>query len=190
MTSARRVASQSIHRLYWITVIKLITRALSSINQSILSLGIKESPQDQRPASLSSWLADSSGDKELLALNPFSTHRKMAPAVYCVKEYRRSSFPTIAFECDIVADGIRMVDPGGNSMARPHSQRMRWPPFLGSKFPSAVTAHMPKARFSESLCLKHTVRGPRLYVVAAKTLPRNICLRLGSWQYKASMVLA
>ena len=78
----------------------------------------------------------------------------------------------MAFECEIVADGRRIVEPGGNSMTRLHSQRMRWPPFLGSKFPNAATVHMPKARLAKSVCLKQTVRGLKLYVVAAKfTLP-------------------
>lgn len=61
------------------------------------------------------------------------------------------------FECKIVAEGRRIVEPRRNSMTRPHSQRMRWPLFLGSKFPNAVTTHMLKARLAKSVCLKQTV---------------------------------
>jgi hypothetical protein len=85
----------------------------------------------------------------------------------------------MTFECEIVADGMRIVEPGGNSMTRPHSQRIRWPPFLGSKSPNAVTAHMPKGRLEKSVCLKQTVRGPKLYVVAANTLVGKIRLSEG-----------
>jgi len=41
---------------------------------------------------------------------------------------------------------------------------MRWPPFLGSKFPNVVTAHMPKARLAKSVLeadgsRTHVIRG-------------------------------
>ena len=156
--------------------------------------GRRESPQAQRWASFSSCFADSSGDREARNSvdfwNPFSTHRKSPPAVYCVNEYRRSSRPTMTLECEIVANGMRTVEPGGNSMTRPHSQRIRWPPFLGSKSPNAVTAHMPKGRLEKSVCLKQTVRGPKLYVVAANTLVGKIRLSDGLCVCKVSRVFA
>jgi hypothetical protein len=34
-------------------------------------------------------------------------------------------FETRTFEWVIAAEGIRIVDPGGNSMTSPHSQRIR-----------------------------------------------------------------
>lgn len=136
--------------------------------------GRRESPQAQCWASFSFYLADSSSDKEgqksVDYWNLFSTQQKSSPAAYCVNKYRRSWESTVTFECKIVAEGRRIVEPGGNSMTRPHSQRMRWPLFLGLKFPNAVTAHMPKARLVKSVCLKQMVQGPKLYVVAANML--------------------
>jgi len=73
---------------------------------------------------------------------------------------------------EITADGISMVEPAGNSITSPHSQRTRWPPRLGSNDPKAVIAHRPNGRFAVSLCLKHSVRGPKLTVADANTLDR------------------
>jgi len=61
-----------------------------------------------------------------------------------------------------MAEGRRMVEPGGNSMTRWQSQRTKWPPFFGLNEPRAVTAHQPKAKLAKSVCLKHTVCGPKL----------------------------
>ena len=94
------------------------------------------------------------------------------------------------FECEIVADGRRIVEPGRNSMIKPHSQRMRWLPFLGSKSPNAVTVHIPNGRLAKLVCLKQTVRGPKLYVLAANMLVRKMHLSEWSWVCKASRVLA
>ena len=96
----------------------------------------------------------------------------------------------MTFECEIVADGMRTVEPGRNSMTRLHSQRIRWPPFLGSKSPNAVTAHMPKGRLEKSVCLKQTVQGPRLYMVAVNTLAGKIRLSDGLCVCNVSRVFA
>lgn len=60
------------------------------------------------------------------------------------------------------AEGIRIVEPGGNLMIRPNSQSTRWPPLSGSKFPSAVMAHHPNARLKVSLWGHEIVEGPML----------------------------
>lgn len=90
---------------------------------------------------------------------PLSTQRKRPPAEYCVNERRDSSSPTVVLEWASVAEGMSMVEPGGNSMARLRSQRTRWPPLVGSKSPRAVTAHQPKRRFWESRCMKDCTWG-------------------------------
>ena len=156
--------------------------------------GRRESPQTQRLAYFSSCFTISSGDRDARNSsdfwNPFSTHRNSPPAVYCVNEYRHSSRSTVTFECKIVADGRRIVEPGGNLMIKPHSQRMRWLPFLGLKSPNAVTVHILNGRLVKSVCLKQTVRGPKLYVLAANTLVRKMRLSERSWVCKVSRVLA
>jgi hypothetical protein len=63
---------------------------------------------------------------------PLSTQWKISPEQYWVKETRVSWVPTGMLEWVRVADGIRMHDPGGNSMAMCRSHKMRWPPCLGS----------------------------------------------------------
>ena len=63
-----------------------------------------------------------------------------------------------------------MVAPGGNSTTKWQSHKMRCLPFFRSKEPREVTEHPPKGRLPKSTCLKQTVLGPRLYVVAAKVL--------------------
>lgn len=69
-----------------------------------------------------------------------------------------------------MAEGMRMLHPGGRRMTRPRSQRMRWPPRSGLNFPSAVMTHQPNARLPESVWGKDTVKGPKLIVIAAKTV--------------------
>lgn len=68
-----------------------------------------------------------------------------------------------------MAEGMRMVDPGGNSIAYFKSQRTRWPPEVGSKDPKAVMAHHPQVKFAWSLWGNETVCGPKLMVAEAKT---------------------
>jgi len=83
------------------------------------------------------------------------------------------------FECRIEPDGMRMVDPGGNSMTICRSQRMRWPPRIGLKFPRAVIAHQPKGRFPMSMWSKQHVVGPKLNVAHANTLLMKLRRRSG-----------
>ena len=61
---------------------------------------------------------------------PHATHRMMPPEVYCVKEYLRSVSATSTFEWDTQADGMKIVDPGGNSMTSFKSHNTKWPPRL------------------------------------------------------------
>ena len=62
----------------------------------------------------------------------FATQRNRPPAVYCVNEYRTSLSAMARFECLKMAEGMRIVAPGGNSMMSFNSQRTRWPPRVGS----------------------------------------------------------
>ena len=54
------------------------------------------------------------------------------------------------FECVIMADGMRAVEPGGNRITSLHSSRTRWPPRSGSKSPRVVMAQNPKGRLAKS----------------------------------------
>lgn len=83
-----------------------------------------------------------------------------------------------------------MVEPGGNSTTRWQSHRTKCPPFLGSNEPRAVTAHHPKGKLAKSVCLKHAVCGPKLYVVAAKMLEGKLRLREGSCVCRAWRVFS
>jgi len=47
------------------------------------------------------------------------------------------------FEWMTIADRSRIVEPGKNSITRPNSYEMRWPPLLGSNLPRAVIAQRP-----------------------------------------------
>ena len=102
---------------------------------------------------------------------PLSTHLNIPPAEYCVNDKRHSSWLMEVLEWVMVAEGKRMVEPGGNSTASLRSQSMRWPPFMGSKSPRAVMAHQPNARFEESRCMKERTWGPKFMVEQAKMLP-------------------
>ena len=105
---------------------------------------------------------------------PYSTHRNIPPAEYCVKDRRDSLAPRAALEWMGVAVGLWMVEPGGNSIANFKSQSMRWPPLVASKFPRAVIAHQPNGRFWESRCINERTRGPKFMVAHAKVLPAKL----------------
>ena len=111
--------------------------------------------------------------------NPCSTHLNSPPAVYCVNEYRVSPVCMEVLPWRRLAEGMRIVEPGGNSMTRWRSHNTRCPPRLKSKLPRAVIAHQPKGRFPESVWSKHTVKGPRLKVQHANTLLKKFRLMVG-----------
>jgi hypothetical protein len=121
----------------------------------------KPSPNSQRPSFALAVASRSSAllvDRKLpTVLNPLSTHWNNPPAQYCANEYLFSPTPILVFECFMTPDGMRMVDPGGNSTTSLHSQSTIWPPFTGSKDPSAVMAHHPNGRFPKSMCGRLTV---------------------------------
>ena len=104
--------------------------------------------------------------------NPWSTHRNKPPAVYCMKEYCSSPFWMGILEWWRTADGIRIVDPGGNSITSWRSQSTRWPPRLGSKEPREVMEHQPLGRLPGSVCLNETVEGPKLKVEHVNTVAK------------------
>lgn len=106
--------------------------------------------------------------KVLSVQKPFFTQRNRPPAAYWVKEYRDSPGWIQVLECRITAEGIRMVEPGGKSMTRPRSHKMRCPPRRGSKGPRDVMEHHPKARLPGSVWEKVTVNGPKLMVAAGQ----------------------
>ncbi len=97
------------------------------------------------------------------------THRKSPPAVYCVIEKRTSSGVTEMLECVINAEGMKMLDPAGNSMMSHKSHRIRCLPIFWSKFPIVVMTHRLSALFPLSVCSSMQVL-PKLTVVASKTL--------------------
>ncbi len=62
-----------------------------------------------------------------------------------------------------IAEGIRIVEPGGKSMMSFRSQRTKCPPCLGSNQPNAVNAHHPNGGLPEVGCAgKQRVRGPEV----------------------------
>ncbi len=76
---------------------------------------------------------------------PLSTHLNRPPAAHWTTEYWRSFSPISTLLCERMAEGISTVavEPGGNSTTRRRSHKIRCPPFLKSKSPSAVIAHHP-----------------------------------------------
>jgi hypothetical protein len=102
--------------------------------------------------------------------HPCSSHRMSPPAQYCVKDFRSSPGRRAVFECRRVADGMRIVAPGGNSITISMSHKIRCPPNFGLKLPNAVTAHQPNARFALSRCAYVMVLGPRLKEAAGHML--------------------
>lgn len=121
--------------------------------------------------------------------NPFSTQRNRPLALYCVIEYLVSFMPIEALECLIIADGMMMMPPLGNLIASLRSQRIKWPPWSGLKFPKAQIAHQPQQRLAKSRCGKVVVLGPTLKVTAAKADPSKILLiLLGDQEISLSMV--
>jgi hypothetical protein len=74
-------------------------------------------------------------------------------------------------EWQIMAEGMRIVDPGRNRMMSLRSQRTRCPPRSGLKRPRAVMAHQPQERLLKSRWGTAIACGPKLKVQAAKTDP-------------------
>jgi hypothetical protein len=99
--------------------------------------------------------------------------------VYCVNEYRDSSGPIATLEWQMAPEGIRIVEPGGNSITSLRSHRTRCPPRVGSNLPRAVIAHQPNGRLAKSTWSKQHVFGPKLNVAQANTLLRKLRLRRG-----------
>lgn len=167
---------RSVHHAAWMAdnqarfLLHLLQAKLYQMSSNLLSMLRPCFQRKRRASSLcfnSSWLAFF---KKLLSdWSPFETHRKIPPAEYCVKEYRVSPSWSAVFECRTRAEGISMVEPGGNRMTRPNSHRTRCPPRSGLNLPRAVIAHQPHARFPESMWGSVTVHGPKLNVHAAKT---------------------
>jgi hypothetical protein len=85
--------------------------------------------------------------------------------------------------CRSDADGMSIVEPGGNSMTNFRSQRMRWPLRVGLKLPSAIMAHQPKGRFPGSVCGYVQVQGSKLKVKQANMLQQKFRFRLGYLAY-------
>lgn len=112
-------------------------------------------PISQRPASAESTAGLSSVERPsrnaLLGRKSWSTQRNRPPAAYWVKEYLVSPAWVAVFEWRMVAEGMRIVAPGGNSITSFRSQRTRCPPSFGLKRPRAVMAHHPKGRFPGSV---------------------------------------
>lgn len=63
---------------------------------------------------------------------PYLTHLTNPPAKYWVKERRFSLDDILTLPCRRIADGMSIVDPGGNSMTSPRSKSTKCPPWVGS----------------------------------------------------------
>lgn len=116
---------------------------------------------------------------------PWSTQRNNPPAEYWVNEARVSSAAMGVFEWEMAAEGMRMVEPAGNSMARLSSHSTMWPPRVWSNLPSAVMLQIPNGRLAASRCLPVTVLGPKLNAAAAHTLFLKLGVR---WPWRAVRV--
>lgn len=113
-------------------------------------------------------------------LKPFSTHRNRSAAQNWVTEYLCSLSDIGQFECVIMAEGMRTVEPEGKVATSLRSHKISWPPFMQSKLPSAVIAHQPNARFRKSVCGRHWVLGPKLIVMHAQAPSGKFGTNLGS----------
>ena len=82
-------------------------------------------------------------------------------------------------ECQMMADGISIVDPGGKSITSPRSQIISWPSSCGLNWPSAVIEHHPNDKLPWSVCEQVMVCGLRLTVVAGHGPLAKLHLREG-----------
>ena len=64
-----------------------------------------------------------------------------------------------------MAEGKRMVDPGGKRMTSPRSQKTRWPPRSVLNSLQLVTAHCPQKGLPGSVCGWVMTVGPKLTVM-------------------------
>ena len=163
------------------------------LSSSLSTVGNNPSPCCQRSEAASSALCLPLGSSILncsAVRKLLSTQRNKPPAAYWVNDMRPSPSCTLVFECRITEDGIRAVAPGGNSTTIFISHSIRCPPLAGLKSPSAVMAHQPYAKLAASLCLRHTVLGPRLNVAAGHMLFLKFFWRVGYREKSASRCLA
>ena len=96
--------------------------------------------------------------------------RNRPPAEYWVNEYLLLWLWIAVLECEMHADGMRIVEPGGKVTMSPHSQRMMWLLAAGSNSLRAVIEQQPNTRLLESKCRKQAIFGPKFTVVAAQGL--------------------
>jgi len=93
------------------------------------------------------------------------------------------------FKWLMAAEGMMIDVPGGNSITRPHSQRIRWPPCIESNFLALVITQTLKVRFPPSVCQQHQVASPKLNSITAQALLGKRHSRHSSCMYRAPRAL-